>query len=108
MYWILYLGVAGLALAVVNAVIARKGMFIATAIMFALVIGVAAFGTMDGRHKVENGALGLEHEPDLKARMLAQGYQEAMRPVQFAGIVVVPIGALLAVGEVRRRRRRHR
>jgi hypothetical protein len=35
--------------------------------------------------------------------MLAQGYQEAMRPVQFAGILVVLAGALVTVGAVRRR-----
>jgi len=104
MYWILLVGLLGLAMAVVHAAITRRWSLITTVILLALVVGIAALGTMDGRHKVENGAVGLEHEPELKARMLAQGYEEAMRPVQFAGILVVLTGALVTVGEVRRRR----
>ena len=103
MYWILLLGLADLAMATVHAAITRRWSFITTVILLALVGGVAVLGTMDGRHKVEEGARGLVHEPELKARMLAQGYQEAMRPLQFAGILVVLAGALVTAGEVRRR-----
>ena len=106
MYWILLLGLLGLAVAVVHAAITRSWSLITTVILLVLVVGIAALGMMDGRHKVENGAVGLEHEPELKARMLAQGYAEAMRPVQFAGIVFVLTGALVTVGEVRRRKGR--
>ena len=105
MYWILVVGLVGLAMAVVHAVIARRWSLITTVILLALVVGIAGLGMMDGRHKAENGAIGLEHEPQLKARMLAQGYEEAMRPVQFAGILVLFAGALVTVGEVRKRRR---
>jgi hypothetical protein len=105
MFWVLLLGLPGIAMAVVHAAMARKWSLIVTTILFALVVGSAVFGTMNGRHKCENGIVGLDLEPDLKAQMMAQGYKEAMRPVQFAGIVIVPGVALLAVGEVRRRKR---
>ncbi len=72
--------------------------------MFALTAGIAVFGTMDGRHKTENATVGLDQEPDLKARILAQGYMEAMRPVQFAGIVTGLGVVLVGAGEVRRRK----
>jgi hypothetical protein len=106
MYWILLLGLLALAMAVMHAAITRRWSLVTTVILLVLVIGIAVLGMMDGRHKVENAAVGLEHEPDLKARMLAQGYKEAMRPVQLAGIPVVLAGGLLIAGEVRRRRRR--
>lgn len=105
MYWILLLGLGGLAMAVVHAAIARKWSLIVTAVLLALIAGVAAVGTMDGRRKVENAMAGLDPEPDLKARMQAQGYKEAMRPVQLGGIVIVPCAVLLVVGEVRRRQK---
>jgi hypothetical protein len=103
MYWILLLGLGALAMGVVHAAMARKWSLIVSAILLALIAGIALLGTMDGRHKVENGIVGVE--PELKARMLAQGYKEAMRPVQFGGIVVGLAGALVVVGEVRRRKR---
>jgi len=88
----------------VHVALARKWSVIVTTILLGLVVGVAVLGTMDGRHKVENGAVGLDREPELKAQMLAQGYQEAMRPVQFAGIVIVLCGGLAVIGELRRRK----
>ena len=105
MYWILLLGLLALAMAVMHAAITRRWSLVTTVILLALVVGIAVLGTMDGRDKVEKGAVGLEHEPELKARMLAQGYKEAMRPVQLAGILVVLAGALVTVGAVRRRKR---
>jgi hypothetical protein len=104
MYWVLLLGLGGLATAIVHVALARKWSVIVTTILLGLVVGVAVLGTMDGRHKVENGAVGLDREPELKAQMLAQGYQEAMRPVQFAGIVIVLCGGLAVIGELRRRK----
>lgn len=101
MYWILLLGLLGLAMAVMHAAITRRWSLITTVILLALVVGITVLGMMDGRHKVENGAVGLEHEPELKARMPAQGYKEAMRPVQFAGILVVLAGALVDIETVR-------
>lgn len=64
MYWILILGLAGLAMATVHAAITRRWSFITTVILLALVGGVAVLETMDGRHKVEEGARGVAHEPD--------------------------------------------
>ena len=49
--------------------------------------------------------LGLGSEPELRERILAQGYAEAMRPVQLGGIVIALVAIPGAVGEVRRRRR---
>jgi hypothetical protein len=72
--------------------------------MFVLVAGIAVFGMKDGRQKVESGALGLDREPELKERMLAQGYTEAMRPVQFAGVLTALAVLLVGAGEVRRRK----
>jgi len=104
MYWILLLGLGGLAVAVVHAAMARKWSLITAAIMFVLVAGIAVFGMKDGRQKVDSGALGLDREPELKERMLAQGYTEAMRPVQFAGVLTAPAVLLVGLGEVRRRK----
>lgn len=104
MYWILLLGLGGLALAVVHAAMPRKWSLITAVIMFALVAGIAVFGMKDGRRKVENGAVGLDREPELKERMLAQGYTEAMRPVQFAGVLTALGVVLVGAGEVRRRK----
>ena len=104
MPWILLSGLMGLAMAFVHAAIARRWSLVTTVLLFALVVGTAVLGTMDGRRKVENGAVGLAHEPALKARMLAQGYKEAMRPVQLAGILVALGGVLVAAGEVRKRK----
>jgi len=104
MYWILLLGLGGLALAVVHAAMPRKWSLITAVVMFALVAGIAVFGMRDGRLKVENGAVGLDREPELKERMLAQGYLEAMRPVQFAGVLTALGVLLVGAGEVRRRK----
>jgi hypothetical protein len=104
MYWILLLGLGGLALAVVHAAMPRKWSLITAVVMFAFVAGIAILGMRDGRRKVENGAVGLDREPELKERMLAQGYLEAMRPVQFAGVLTALGGVLVGAGEVRRRK----
>ena len=105
MYWILLLGLGALAMAVLHAAMPRKWSLIVTGILLAVIATVALFGTMDGRKKVENGAVGLEREPELKTRMLAQGYKEAMRPIQFAGLLVVVCTALVSVGQARTRKR---
>ena len=104
MYWILLLGLGGLALAVVHAAMPRRWSLITAVIMFVLVAGIAVFGMKDGRRKVENGAIGLDREPELKERMLAQGYTEAMRPVEFAGVLTALGVVLVGTGEARRRK----
>ena len=104
MYWILLLGLGGLALAVLHVAMPRKWSLITAVIMFALVNGIGLYGMRDGRRKVENGAVGLDREPELKERMLAQGYLEAMRPVQFAGVLTA-VGIILVGGGERRRKK---
>jgi hypothetical protein len=105
MYWILLLGLAAIPMGIVHAAMARKWSLIVSAILLALIGGMAVFGTMTSLHKVDNALTGLDLEPALMAQMKAQGHKEAMRPVQFGGIVVALGGALLIVGEVRRRKK---
>ena len=105
MYWIVYFGLVAVAFGIVHAIVAGRWSFIVSAILAVVIAGVAASGTAFGRRKVNDAVLGLGSEPELRERILAQGYAEAMRPVQLGGIVIALVAIPGAVGEVRRRRR---
>ena len=112
MFWIAWLGMPGLAFAVVHALLAKRWTLITSAILLIVIAGIAVVGTLHGRGKVENAVHMVRSDPELgqrgaelAERIQREGYAEAMRPVQFGAVVIV-LGAIpFIAGEVRQRRR---
>lgn len=108
MFAIQYLALPGAILAIVNVVRPQRWTRWATAAAIALVLATGAYGTFDGRSRTDRGIEMWAHESsaaDLEA-MRRDGYAEAMRPIQFAGVVAAALAVLFAAGELRRRLKR--
>ena len=109
MWWIALLALPAVGLAIVHAIAAQRWSLAASVIVAVLIAGTAIFGTLRGRRLTDDGVQGLAEAHGWSGgldRLRAKGYDEAMRPVQFGGIVLGAIVVPLAVGQVRRRARR--
>ena len=116
MYWIEYLGIAGVVVVLVHLFKPQPWSLWASLAAIVLVLASGAYGTLKGRSMTDEGVEMWAHPIDDATpterrvvppaeldEMRAAGYAEAMRPIQFAGIVAGGLALLLAIGELRRR-----
>ncbi len=116
MYWIEYLGIAGLVVAGIYLFTSQPWGRWATLAAIVLVVACGVYGTLQGRRLTDQAVDAMGTPPadidtsrvmpdsDL-AELRAAGYAEAMRPIEFAAIVAGALVALLAIAELRRRGR---
>jgi hypothetical protein len=109
MFWITMLLLPGLALVVLHAVLARTWSLWTSLGIMALVLAIGLYGWTTGRSMTDNALVRMESRSESRSdreEMREEGYKEASRPIQFAGIVDGIFAIPVIIGEVRRRRRR--
>ncbi len=115
MYWIEYLGIAGLVVVGVYLFTSQPWGRWATLAAIVLVAAAGVYGTMQGRKLTDEAVEVMGTPPaDIDTsrvmknseldELRAQGYAEAMRPIELAAIVGGALVALFAIAELRRRR----
>jgi len=105
MYWIEYLGVPAVVIALLSIVTLASWARWATIGLTVAILGCGAYGTVHNQHFLDE-ALAREAASPYLAEMRDQGAVEAKRPIEFAGIVAGGLAVLIAIGEIRRRAKR--
>jgi hypothetical protein len=119
MFSIEYVGVAGIIVAALHVYAPRRWSLWTGAAIVACVLAIGIYGTLENRRRTDDNVERDEREerearehPDPERRPprpediefeRAEGYREAMRPIQFAGVVAGALALVLALGELRRR-----
>lgn len=107
---VIYMSGPTLALSLLHAFMPRKWAWTAGAILVGLIFAVGGLGYFEGRSRTDSAIEWRTREgktsPEDLADMHARGYEEALVPLEIAGVVGGVCLLPLAVGEVRRRRRR--
>ena len=93
MFMITGLVIAEVALVGVHIGLRRKWSLLVSLGMIALILGIGLFGMMQARGRTDD-ALGQAENEHERAMFLEEGYKEASRPMQYAGLV----GGILVVG----------
>ena len=111
MYQVLYLGAPALVIALLHAVAPRKWSMWTGAGIVALFVIMAGLGWHQSRSRTDEYIERELRDPESRnppgelELKREQGYLEARRPLQFAGIAAAACLLPLLVGEIRRRRR---
>ncbi len=96
----------GLALVILHIVLARRWSLWASLGVTLLVLAIGLYGRGRGRSLTDEAIASLSEISDAETAEMVreEGYKEASRPIQFAGIVCAVFGVGIAIGELRRRR----
>ena len=107
---VLYLGGAALTVAIFHALVPRWWAACAGAFALVLMFVTGLAGYAQGTSRTDAAIESHSHDARTSAADLAdmheRGYLEALRPLQFAGVLAAACAIPLLAGELRRRRRR--
>ncbi|HEV7559817.1 MAG TPA: hypothetical protein VGO00_30275 [Kofleriaceae bacterium] len=78
---------------------------IASISVIVVILGIGIYGRHQGRGLTDAAVAETTSSHD-RTMIEEQGYIEASRPLQFAGIVAGVLGVLVIIGEIRRRNQR--
>jgi hypothetical protein len=102
MWWILALVLPSLAIVGVHIGLRRRWSLWMALGAIALMLGIGLFGTMSSRRRIDTYAAEAASEQE-RALVVEEGYKEASRPIQFAGVVGAILLVGVIIGQLRRR-----